>query len=69
MVPAACPDVIPEVLSDTRCTIKRLETKPGAVIAQPNTVAAIRAALDAAGVVFLEPSGLGPGVRLKGRQE
>lgn len=31
---------------------------------RPGTVAAIRAALEAAGVVFLDPNGGGPGVRL-----
>ena len=30
----------------------------------PRTVAAIRAALEAAGVIFIDPNGGGPGVRL-----
>lgn len=32
---------------------------------QPRTVAAIRAALEAAGVVFVDENGHGPGVRLR----
>ncbi|QDC00324.1 helix-turn-helix transcriptional regulator [Mesorhizobium sp. 8] len=32
-----------------------------------NNLAAIRAALEAAGVLFIEPNGNGPGVRLKDR--
>lgn len=31
----------------------------------PNNVAAMRAALEAAGVLFIEPNGEGPGVRLR----
>lgn len=31
----------------------------------PRTIAAIRAALEAAGVVFIEENGQGPGVRLR----
>ena len=32
-----------------------------------NNLAAIRAALEAAGIVFIEPDELGPGVRLRNR--
>lgn len=32
---------------------------------QPRTIAAIRAALEAAGVVFVDENGHGPGVRLR----
>ena len=39
----------------------------GARTPYPNNLAAIRAALEAAGVVFVEPNGLGPGVRLRER--
>ncbi len=46
-------------------SIQRLETKPGPLAAQPRTVAAIRAALEAAGVIFVESNGEGPGVRLR----
>nr|WP_128971394.1 helix-turn-helix transcriptional regulator [Bradyrhizobium tropiciagri] len=31
----------------------------------PNNIAAMRAALEGAGVLFIEPNGEGPGVRLK----
>ena len=46
-------------------SIQRLETKPGPLAAQPRTVAAIRAALESAGVIFVEENGEGPGVRLR----
>ena len=36
---------------------------------QPRTIAAIRAALEAAGVLFIDQNGNGPGVRLRDRQE
>jgi predicted transcriptional regulator len=48
-------------------TIKRLEAEPGPVGGRVATVAAIRAALEAAGVDFIEENGGGPGVRLRGR--
>jgi hypothetical protein len=44
-------------------SIKRLETTPGPLAAQPRTVAAIRAALEGAGVEFID--GGQPGVRLQ----
>ncbi|MCZ8546261.1 transcriptional regulator [Mesorhizobium qingshengii] len=34
---------------------------------KPRTVAAIRAALDAAGIIFIDQNGNGPGVRLRDR--
>ncbi len=46
-------------------SIKRLEAQPGPLAAQPRTVAAIRAALEAAGVIFVDENGEGPGVRLR----
>ena len=46
-------------------TIKRLETVRGRIVAQPRTVGAMRAALEAAGVEFIAENGGGPGVRLK----
>lgn len=48
-------------------SIKRLETQPGELAAQERTVDALKAALETAGVVFLESGVLvdgGPGVRL-----
>jgi hypothetical protein len=44
-------------------SIKRLETTPGPLSAQPRTVDAIRTALEAAGVEFT--NGGEPGVKLK----
>ena len=44
-------------------SIKRLETTPGALSAQPRTIEAIRAALEAAGIEFT--NGDRPGVRLR----
>jgi transcriptional regulator with XRE-family HTH domain len=44
-------------------SIKRLETTPGPLAAQPRTIEALRAALEAAGVDFT--NGDQPGVRLR----
>jgi transcriptional regulator with XRE-family HTH domain len=44
-------------------TIKRLEAKPGPLIAHTSTVAALRGAFEAAGVEFT--NGDQPGVRLR----
>jgi hypothetical protein len=44
-------------------TIKRLEAKPGILIAHGSTVAALRRALEAAGIEFT--NGDQPGVRLR----
>lgn len=49
-------------------TIKRLESKPGAVVAHATTLAALTGVLEAAGVEFIPENGGGPGVRLKKRQ-
>jgi predicted transcriptional regulator len=46
-------------------TIKRLEGMRGTVNAQLSTVTAIRKALEAAGVIFIDENGEGPGVRLR----
>jgi hypothetical protein len=46
-------------------TVNRFERGSG-VVATEETISKLRRALDAAGVVFVEPNGLGPGVRLKG---
>jgi transcriptional regulator with XRE-family HTH domain len=45
-------------------TIKRLESQAGALTANVPTLAAIRTALEAAGVIFIDSNGNGPGVRL-----
>jgi transcriptional regulator with XRE-family HTH domain len=46
-------------------SIKRLETTPGPLAAQQRTVDALRSAIEAAGVEFLDGDGGGSGVRLK----
>jgi transcriptional regulator with XRE-family HTH domain len=46
-------------------TVSRLEA--GEEL-KPRTVAAIRAALEAAGVIFVKENGEGPGVRLRKKQ-
>jgi transcriptional regulator with XRE-family HTH domain len=46
-------------------SIQRLETKPGPLAAQARTLAAIRAALESAGVIFVDENGEGQGVRLR----
>jgi transcriptional regulator with XRE-family HTH domain len=49
-------------------TAKRLESKVGTLSALTGTIAAIRTALESAGVIFVDENGHGPGVRLrKGR--
>jgi transcriptional regulator with XRE-family HTH domain len=51
-----------EISGVSHDTINRLEA--GEEL-KPRTVAAIRAALEAAGVIFVEENGEGPGVRLR----
>jgi predicted transcriptional regulator len=46
-------------------TIKRLESRPGLMAAHLSTVAALKKALEAAGIEFIEENGGGPGVRLR----
>jgi transcriptional regulator with XRE-family HTH domain len=46
-------------------TVRRAEANDGPVKMLPNNLAAIRAALEAAGVIFVEENGEGPGVRLR----
>ena len=43
----------------------RLESKPGTMAAHRSTVAALRKALEAAGIEFIDENGGGAGVRLK----
>lgn len=45
-------------------SIKRLEGQPGILAAQPRTVDALAAAIEAAGVEFIAENGGGAGVRL-----
>jgi predicted transcriptional regulator len=49
-------------------TIKRLESQPGDMAAHMSTVSALRKALEAAGIEFIDENGGGPGVRLRKRQ-
>ena len=49
-------------------TIKRLESKPGALEAHTSTVAALIRALENAGIQFIDENGGGPGVRLRKHQ-
>ena len=46
-------------------TIKRLEAATGEIGGRADTASAIRAALESAGVQFIEENGGGPGVRLR----
>ena len=50
-------------------TVKRLEAKPGPLLAHASTLVALTRALEAAGVEFINENGGGPGVRLRNRQE
>lgn len=49
-------------------TIKRLESAPGVMAAHMSTVTALRAALEAAGIEFIDENGGGAGVRLRKQQ-
>ena len=49
-------------------TIKRLEAKPGPLLAHASTLAALTRALEVAGVEFIDENGGGAGVRLRNRQ-
>ena len=48
-------------------TVKRLEAKPGIMAAHLSTTVALRKALEAAGIEFIDENGGGPGVRLRKR--
>ena len=49
-------------------TIARLESIDGQIGGRPNTAEKIRAALEKAGIEFIDENGGGPGVRLGKRQ-
>jgi len=49
-------------------TVRRLEAKPGVIVADRTTIAKLRTALESAGIVFVEDNGEGQGVRLKKAQ-
>lgn len=46
-------------------TIRRAEPTEGALAMMPANIAAIRRALEAAGVIFVPENGEGPGVRMR----
>lgn len=46
-------------------TIQRMEGVSGVPNAMASTMDAVQRALEGQGVVFIEPNGLGPGVRLR----
>lgn len=45
-------------------TLRRMEASPSEVKGLPNNVLAVQAALEAAGILFIQPNGAGAGVRL-----
>ena len=49
--------------------VRRLEKRPGLVPGHVSTVHRIKRALEAAGVVFIDGDGGGPGVRLREKLE
>ena len=55
-----------EMASVTTATITRFENERGGLNA--STQAKLKAALEAAGVIFIDQNGNGPGVRLRDRQ-
>ena len=57
--------VLAEACGVSLPSIKRLETTHGPLAAQPRTLAAIRGALEDAGIIFIDENGEGPGVRLR----
>ncbi len=50
-------------------TIARLESADGPIAGRPKTAEKIRAALEKAGIEFIDENGGGPGVRLRRRQK
>ena len=46
-------------------TLKRMEASPGPAPGMANNLAAVVRALEAAGIIFVEENGEGPGVRLR----
>jgi transcriptional regulator with XRE-family HTH domain len=50
-------------------TIKRLESKPGNMIAHTSTLVAMKKAFEVAGVEFIDENGGGAGVRLKKKRQ
>lgn len=46
-------------------TLKRMEASPGPAAGMVNNVAAVKGALEGAGIIFVEQNGEGPGVRIR----
>ncbi|MBX5293084.1 helix-turn-helix domain-containing protein [Rhizobium sp. NLR15a] len=46
-------------------TLRRMEDSEGAAKGMKNNVASVVAALEAAGIIFIDSNGNGPGVRLR----
>ncbi len=46
-------------------TLRRMEASEGAAAGLANNVAAVKRALESAGVLFVDENGEGPGVRLR----
>ena len=57
-----------EAASVSLPTIKRLEARPGIMIAHTSTLVALKKAFEMAGVEFIDENGGGPGVRLAKRR-
>ena len=58
-----------EAAGVSHVTVRRLEAKPGPLVADPSTIAKLRSALESAGIVFVEENeSEGQGVRLKKAQ-
>jgi transcriptional regulator with XRE-family HTH domain len=54
-----------EAAGVSHVTVRRLEAKPGPLVAERPTIAKLRVALELAGVIFVDENGEGPGVRLR----
>jgi len=54
-----------EAAGVSHVTVRRLEAKPGQLVAERPTIAKLRTALESAGVEFIAENGGGAGVRLR----
>jgi hypothetical protein len=61
-------DRLAEASSVSLPTVKRLEAKPGPLVAHASTLVALSRALEVAGVEFIDENGGGAGVRLRNHQ-
>lgn len=60
-------DDLAQAAGVSRPTIKRMESKAGPGSSSAANVDSVQRALEAKGVSFIDPNGMGPGVRLRGR--